>query len=121
MRDLPSAIFVRARASRSFSVCNDVPRRKYDVRQSSTKLALAAGLGILAAAPLLGAQVAQATPVLLAEGALTGTTDLSGLTGTLENGLPANILGGRASGLAYAGGNPFRALPDRGPNATPYN
>ncbi|MFK5004504.1 hypothetical protein ACI4AP_28290, partial [Klebsiella pneumoniae] len=47
--------------------------------------------------------------------------DLSGLSGTLENGLPANILGGLGSGLTYAGGSTFLALPDRGPNATPYN
>ncbi|MFX7106364.1 hypothetical protein ABTI05_19650, partial [Acinetobacter baumannii] len=57
---------------------------------------------------------------------LTGSSagadaDLSGLSGTLENGLPANILGGLGSGLTYAGGNTFLALPDRGPNATPYN
>ncbi|MCX8499415.1 MAG: hypothetical protein ORN25_08610, partial [Caulobacteraceae bacterium] len=39
----------------------------------------------------------------------------------LENGVPANVLGGRGSGLAYAGGDTFLALPDRGPNASPYN
>lgn len=59
--------------------------------------------------------------VLLAKGTLTGTSDKSGLTGTLENGLPANILGGLSSGLTYAGGNTFLAVPDRGPNATSYN
>lgn len=64
---------------------------------------------------------AKADVVLLAIGSLSQTSDLSGLTGTLENGLPANILGGIGSGLAYAGGNTFLALPDRGPNATPYN
>jgi hypothetical protein len=63
---------------------------------------------------------------LLAEGALTGSSagsfaDLSGLVGPLENGLPGNLLGGLGSGLAYAGGNTFLAVPDRGPNATPYN
>lgn len=58
---------------------------------------------------------------LIAIGSLNGSADLSGLTGTLENGLPANILGGMGSGLAWAGGNTFLALPDRGPNATPYN
>ena len=35
--------------------------------------------------------------------------------------MAGNILGGVGSGLAYAGGNTFLALPDRGPNATPYN
>ena len=69
---------------------------------------------------------ASAGVVLLANGTLTGSsaganTDLSGLAGTLENGLPANILGGLGSGLTYAGGNTFLAVPDRGPNATPYN
>lgn len=41
---------------------------------------------------------------------LGGTSDLSGLTGTLENGNAANILGG----------NTFLALPDRGSNAVAY-
>ncbi len=64
--------------------------------------------------------------VLLAQGQLTGSragvgTDLSGLHYNLENGLPASILGGMGSGLTYAGGNVFLAVPDRGPNATPYN
>ncbi len=61
-------------------------------------------------------------PVLIAVGDLTQTdagvlADLSGLTNTLENGDPANILGGLGSGLAWASGNTFLALPDRGPNA----
>ncbi|WP_294335098.1 esterase-like activity of phytase family protein [uncultured Sphingomonas sp.] len=69
---------------------------------------------------------AHAQLVLLAQGQLTGSKagagkDLSGLNYTLENGLPANILGGLGSGLTYAGGNVFLAVPDRGPNATPYN
>ena len=38
----------------------------------------------------------------------------------LENSLAANGLGGLGSGLAYAGGDTFLALPDRGPNASPY-
>jgi hypothetical protein len=63
---------------------------------------------------------------LLARGSLTGSsagpyTDLSGLTYTLENGVPANLLGGLGSGIAYAGGDTFVALPDRGPNAVSYN
>ncbi len=77
-------------------------------------------------ASVLAAPSAHATVMLLADGSLTGSSaglnaDLSGLTGTLENGLPANILGGLGSGIAYAGGNTFLAVPDRGPNATPYN
>src|SRR5262249_37690663 len=47
--------------------------------------------------------------------------DLSGLNYTLENGLPANVLGGLGSGLTYASANKFLALPDRGPNAMPYD
>ena len=78
-------------------------------------------LPTLALAATLAASAAQASPFLLAMGTLGGTSDLSGLTGKLENGLPANILGGLGSGLAYAGGNTFLALPDRGPNATSYN
>lgn len=75
---------------------------------------------------MLGAPAAKADVMLLAMGSLSGSSaganaDLSGLTGTLENGLPANVLGGIGSGITYAGGNTFYAVPDRGPNATPYN
>jgi hypothetical protein len=68
----------------------------------------------------------QAQPTLLAIGELDQTragtfTDLSGLKYTLENGAAANLLGGFGSGLAYAGGNTFLALPDRGPNATSFD
>ncbi len=69
---------------------------------------------------------ASAAIALIADGALTGSAagpnaDLSGLTGTLENGLPANLLGGVGSGIAYAGGSTFLEVPDRGPNATHYD
>jgi hypothetical protein len=81
------------------------------------------------AATMLAAMLsvpATAAPIYLATGTLSGSSagsgvDLSGLTGKLENGLPGNILGGIGSGLAYAGGNTFLAVPDRGPNATAYN
>ncbi len=63
-----------------------------------------------------------AQPVLIATGSLSGAaSDLSGLNYTLENGVSASLLGGPGSGLAWAGGNTFLALPDRGPNAVPYN
>ncbi len=80
---------------------------------------------VLFLASLLAAP-ATAGPIYLANGTLSGSraganVDLSGLTSPLENGLPGNILGGIGSGLAYAGGNSFLALPDRGPNATGYN
>lgn len=81
-----------------------------------------------AVAAALGAPAAHALSSydLIAIGSLTGSSagayaDLSGLTGTLENGLPANLLGGVGSGFAYAGGSTYLALPDRGPNATVYN
>ncbi|MEO7787631.1 MAG: esterase-like activity of phytase family protein [Sphingomicrobium sp.] len=77
------------------------------------------GLNFLLAATLT--TPASASIVYLANGQLSGTSDLSGLTAPLENGLPGNILGGLGSGLTYAGGNQFLATPDRGPNATAYN
>lgn len=65
---------------------------------------------------------ANADPSLLATATISGTaSDLSGLNYTLENGVAANLLGGMGSGLAWAGSNTFLALPDRGPNATPWN
>ena len=76
----------------------------------------------LAAASVLGLPAAHASIDLIASGTLSGTlSDLSGLTGTLENGVAANLLGGMGSGLAWAGGNTFLALPDRGPNAVVWN
>ena len=75
----------------------------------------------LLATTILSASPAAATPTLLATGVLSGAGDLSGLAGTLENGLAANVLGGMGSGLAWAGGTTFLATPDRGPNATPFN
>ena len=47
--------------------------------------------------------------------------DVSGLTYSLENGVPANSLGGFGSAIAYASGNTFLALPDRGPNAVTFD
>jgi hypothetical protein len=47
--------------------------------------------------------------------------DLSGLHYMLENGAPANQLGGFGSAIAYASGNTFLVLPDRGPNAITFN
>lgn len=47
----------------------------------------------------LAVPVANATPVLLGIGSLPGAgSDLSGLTGTLESGISANLLGGMGSG-----------------------
>ncbi len=47
--------------------------------------------------------------------------DLSRLNYKLENSVPANTLGGFGSAIAYASGNTFLALPDRGPNAVPFD
>jgi hypothetical protein len=60
---------------------------------------------------------------LIAIGSISGTyEDFATETAfPLENGVPGNRLGGMGSGLAYAGGTTFLALPDRGPNASPYN
>lgn len=66
---------------------------------------------------------AHASVDLIAIGSISGAyEDLSARTAApLENGVPGNRLGGLGSGLAYAGGTTFLALPDRGPNAKPYN
>ena len=72
------------------------------------------------AAFLAAAAPAHASVDLIAVGSLGGSSDLSGLSGVLESGLRADVLGGIGSGLAWAGGNTFLVLPDRGPNATSY-
>ena len=69
---------------------------------------------------------ANAAVTLIANGTLTGSsagyyTDLSGLNYTLENGVSASLLGGLGSGIAWASGNTFLALPDRGPNAVSFD
>lgn len=91
-----------------------------------TTALLRAAFGLTVLATTLATLSASAAPILLARGALTGSSagggvDLSGQTGTLENGLTGNVLGGMGSAIAWAGGNTFLAAPDRGPNATAYN
>lgn len=77
---------------------------------------------LFAIAASLAALPLHAAVDLIAMGKLSGSSsDLSGLSGNLENGVAANLFGGVGSGLAWAGGNTFIALPDRGPNATPWN
>jgi hypothetical protein len=84
------------------------------------------------AAPVCAAIIICATQLhaqqfpLLAVGTLDESragawADVSGLTYTLENGVPANNLGGMGSAITYVGGNDFLALPDRGPNALPFD
>jgi hypothetical protein len=75
-------------------------------------------------ASVVAAPPAAATITLIANGTLTDSAaghnaDLSGLTGTLENGLPANLLGGLGSGIAYAGGNTLLRRPIAVPTRHP--
>ncbi len=60
---------------------------------------------------------AWSSPVLVGQGSTPGTaTDFSNPSGQLEDGTPANLLGGLGSGIAYSGtGNRFALVPDRGP------
>jgi hypothetical protein len=64
-----------------------------------------------------------ADPVLIAIGTVPGAYEdfATQTAGPLENGIAGNRLGGLGSALTYAGGDIFIALPDRGPNAKPYN
>jgi len=83
-------------------------------------IAIAAGLSVFCATQANG-QVN-----LIAKGTLTESSaglyaDLSGLDYDLENGAPANLLGGLGSGLAWGYGDIFLALPDRGPNAVSFD
>ena len=68
---------------------------------------------------------AQTLPVLaigtLDQSRAGSFVDLSGLTYNLENGVRANELGGFGSAIAYASGDTFLALPDRGPNAVEFD
>ncbi|HSW18486.1 MAG TPA: esterase-like activity of phytase family protein [Ramlibacter sp.] len=82
-----------------------------------------ANLLAAAAAAAIAAFTAPAHAVdLVAIGAMSSELrDHSGQSALLESGLPGDLLGGMGSGLAWAGGNTFLALPDRGPNATEWN
>lgn len=73
-------------------------------------------------ASLAASGAARASVDLIATATIDGGLyDLATQTAApLENGVPGNLLGGIGSGLAYAGGTTFLALPDRGPNAVPY-
>jgi len=70
--------------------------------------------------------LAQAQPTLIAVGSLTesragANADLSGLTYSLENQAPANLLGGLGSAITYDSGKKFLFIPDRGPNAVTFD
>ena len=91
------------------------------MKQASVRIALTVfTLGLI-----IGSQ-SQAQTKLLAVGTLDQSragsfADLSGLKYNLENGAPANLLGGFGSAIAYASGNTFLAVPDRGPNAIEFD
>ena len=83
-------------------------------------------ISLFTAALALASSLAQAQPALIAMGSLTESragqnADLSGLTYSLENQAPANLLGGLGSGIAYDSGKKFLLLPDRGPNAQTFD
>lgn len=83
------------------------------------------GFGVLAAsmvaASVMGSR-AQAAATFVGSAFLPpSATDVSGLSGTLEDGSPENLLS-FGSGITYSGsGNLYYALPDRGPNALKYD
>ncbi|HJZ75712.1 MAG TPA: esterase-like activity of phytase family protein [Vicinamibacterales bacterium] len=72
---------------------------------------------------LSAAAARAAEPVLVAVGSISGIYEdfATQTSAPLENGIAGNLLGGMGSALAWAGGDLFIALPDRGPNAKPYN
>jgi len=83
-------------------------------------------ISLFIAALALAPSLSQAQPTLIAMGSLTESragqnADLSGLTYSLENQAPANLLGGLGSGIAYDSGKKFLLLPDRGPNAQTFD
>ena len=89
------------------------------VTRVSRNLLLLVSLSL--ASPFTG--LAHAAIDLIAVGSISGTYEdfATETADPLENDIPGNRLGGMGSGLAYAGGNTFFALPDRGPNAKVYN
>jgi Esterase-like activity of phytase len=89
--------------------------------QKTARALLFAGALALFATALSQAQTLPLIAVGTLDGSRAGSgADLSGLHYNLENGVPANALGGFGSALAYASGDTFLALPDRGPNATEF-
>ena len=94
--------------------------KKITHQNSSRRLLLAA----CAAGILGGASSASADVTFVGKAVLPGTaTDKSGLNGAiLEDGAsPNNALNGIGSSIAFAGGNLYYALEDRGPNKIPYS
>ena len=91
------------------------------MKKSASRIALIVLAFGLFAAPRSRAQIQLLAAGTLDQSRAGSFADLSGLTYALENGVPANSLGGFGSAICYASGNTFLALPDRGPNAVPYD
>ena len=91
------------------------------MKKAAVRIALIACTIALFTAPQSQAQIKLLAVGTLDQSRAGSFADLSGLTYTLENGAPANSLGGFGSALCYASGNTFLALPDPGPNAMPYD
>src|SRR5690348_11247249 len=73
--------------------------------------------GRLCCAIVVGAflsTIVEAAPALIATATLDRPADRSGLTDTLESAVADSAFGGIGSGLAWAGGTTFLAVPDRG-------
>lgn len=100
----------------------------------TTRIGLLLALGISAAgcasdtepAPLAAANVSPLTAAgveLIAIGKLdaSGSDKSAETAGALESGVVGNLLGGMGSGLTHVRANTYLAIPDRGPNANPYN
>ena len=82
-----------------------------------------AALTVALSSTLMALSARADQPTLIAISSISGqyedfATETAGL---LENGVPGNRFGGLGSGLTWIGGNRFLALPDRGPNAVPFN
>ena len=91
------------------------------MKKLPSRIALIAFVLALFAAPQSQAQIKVLAVGTLDQSRAGSFADLSGLNYNLENGAPANSLGGFGSAICYASGNTFLALPDRGPNAMPYD
>jgi Esterase-like activity of phytase len=108
------------------SHCTALQERTIQGEKRFVKTKILYGLAVTAVLALLGAGEANAQVKLIAKGTLSESSaglfaDLSGLDYNLENGAPANLLGGLGSGLAWGFGDTFLALPDRGPNAVSFD
>src|SRR5262249_48952099 len=92
----------------------------FRMNRKGTALVLLLGLSTIA--PLHGAP-APSGPSIIAISSTSGLYEdfATQTAGLLENGVPGNRLGGLGSGLTWMGGDLFLALPDRGPNAVPFN